>query len=61
MIDVNAYRRKVMIVQHCLHLAYAYHDQENFKQADYYSRLATEYFDDVLGEVVIPESRLAKG
>ena len=51
MIDRNVFERKVMIVQNCLSLARVYHDQENNKQSKFYSRLATEYFGEVLGLV----------
>ena len=54
MIDKNAYRRKVMILEHCLTLARAYHDQENSRQADYYSLLAREYFGEILELVGAP-------
>ena len=53
MIDRNAYERKVMIIQNCLSLARVYHDQENDKQSEYYTRLAVEYFDEVLGLVEV--------
>lgn len=51
MIDKNAYERKVMIIQNCLALARVYHDQEDVKQSEYYTRLASEYFGEVLGLV----------
>jgi hypothetical protein len=53
MIDRHAYERKVMILGNCLSLARVYHDQENGKQSEYYARLATEYFDLVLGLVEV--------
>jgi hypothetical protein len=59
MIDKDAYRRKVMILEHCLTLARAYHDQDDFRLAQYYSRLAREYLDEILGLVGSPESALA--
>ena len=43
-----------MIVRNCLSLAVAYHDQENSKQSQYYTRLATEYFEEILGLVGKP-------
>jgi hypothetical protein len=58
MIDKNAYRRKVMILEHCLTLARAYHDQDNSKQADYYSLLAREYFGEILELVGTSEREL---
>jgi len=58
MIDKNAYRRKVMILEHCLTLARAYHDQDDAKQANYYSLLAREYFGEILELVGTPERKL---
>ena len=58
MIDKNAYRRKVMILEHCLTLARAYHDQDDTKQANYYSLLAREYFGEILELVKTPEREL---
>jgi len=58
MIDKNAYRRKVMILEHCLTLARAYHDQENAEQANYYSLLAREYFGEILELVESPQREL---
>ena len=59
MIDKNAYRRKVMILEHCLTLARAYHDQDNAEQATYYSLLAREYFEEVLRESGVTERSVA--
>lgn len=47
-IDKHPFRRKVMIVSNCLNLARAYHDIEDPKLANYYSELASEYFEEVL-------------
>ena len=58
MIDNNAYRRKVMILGNCLVLARAYHDQENDQQSEFYSRLASEYFGEILGLVEVPKREL---
>ena len=55
MIDKNYFRRQVMILSHCLTLARAYYDQDNFKRASYYSNLADEYFREIQRMVERPE------
>ena len=60
MIDRHSYKRKVLIMEHCLILAKAYYDQDDFKQADRYSLLASEYFGEILGFVEKPECLLGK-
>lgn len=48
MIDRNVYQRRVNTLGTCLTLARVYRDQDNFKQSEYYVRLASEYFNELL-------------
>lgn len=60
MIDRGAFDRKVMILKGCLSLARVYHDQDNFKQSEFYSRLSSEYFEEILGVVNTPECTMER-
>jgi hypothetical protein len=48
MIDRNVYQRRVNTLGCCLTLARVYRDQDNIKQSEYYVRLASEYFNEIL-------------
>jgi hypothetical protein len=60
MIDKFAFRRKVMVLEHCLTLARAYYDQDNYQRSEYYTLLASEYFGEITGILERPEPVLAE-
>jgi hypothetical protein len=60
MIDRFAFRRKVMVLEHCLILARAYYDQDNYQRSEYYIRLASEYFEEITGILERPERVLVE-
>jgi hypothetical protein len=55
MIDKFAFRRKVIVLEHCLTLARAYYEQDKYQKSEYYSRLASEYFGEIVGLFGKPE------